>query len=75
MRLAGEVLYYAGVVITGVLIPWHLCHKWEGDFSSPDLAVAAGCDRPVGAVAGVPLPLAGVTVKKLSFFLLAFGIS
>ena len=31
MRLAGEVLYYAGVVITGILIPWHLCRKWELD--------------------------------------------
>ena len=31
LRLAGEVLYYAGVVITGVLIPWHLCRKWGLD--------------------------------------------
>lgn len=28
LRLAGEVLYFTGVVITGVLIPFHLCHKW-----------------------------------------------
>ncbi|MCF7943651.1 MAG: hypothetical protein K9L21_04400 [Spirochaetia bacterium] len=28
LRLAGEVLYFAGVILTGVLIPYHLCRRW-----------------------------------------------
>lgn len=29
LRLAGEVVYFTGVIIMGILIPYHLCQQWN----------------------------------------------
>jgi membrane protease YdiL (CAAX protease family) len=31
LRLPGEVLYFAGISIVGVVVPYHLCRRWHLD--------------------------------------------
>ncbi|MBN1260312.1 MAG: hypothetical protein JXB35_06485 [Anaerolineae bacterium] len=33
LRLPGEIVYFAGVSITGIFIPYHLCRAWGLDIS------------------------------------------